>query len=406
MSIYPWVDEIIIVDTGSTDRTPEICRSFGARMFEFPWCDDFSAARNGSLNYARGEWIFWMDSDDVISQEQGRKLRELVYGNHSPDCFGYVAQVHCESSEPGQLTIVDHIKVFRNLPELRFEHRIHEQILPAISRSGGNVVFTDIHVIHKGSIQTPEVRQRKLERDFRILAKDLEDRPDHPFVLFNLGMTHEDAGEYQLAEGFLRRSIEVAADGESHLGKTWALLANCLRQQGRTAEAITTISAALSQFPGDKELLFRRATLYQDAGQLNEAAADYDRVLHEAVDKVFQSVDRGITGFKARHNLALTLKDLDQLDEAAAQWQASISDCRPFSPAWNGLGRLHAQRGHWDSLRELLAVMPDDRCFQATRAILTAFELDSRNDGLGVQRVLELAWNGTGDPMRIRCAES
>ncbi len=48
-SIYPWVDEINIVDTGSRDRTPEICRRYGARMFTFPWCDDFSAARNVSL---------------------------------------------------------------------------------------------------------------------------------------------------------------------------------------------------------------------------------------------------------------------------------------------------------------------------------------------------------------------
>ncbi|MCA9038438.1 MAG: glycosyltransferase, partial [Planctomycetaceae bacterium] len=137
-SIYPWVDEIIVVDTGSRDRTPDICRRFGARMFEFPWIDDFSAARNESLRYARGEWIFWMDSDDIIEQDQGRRLRQLAYSPHTDDCFGYVMQVQCRSSTSGQMTVFDHVKVFRNLPELRFEHRIHEQILPAIRRLGGN----------------------------------------------------------------------------------------------------------------------------------------------------------------------------------------------------------------------------------------------------------------------------
>jgi glycosyltransferase involved in cell wall biosynthesis len=143
-SIYPWVDEIIIVDTGSKDRTIEICRKFGARIFEFPWCDDFSAARNESLRHARGEWIFWMDSDDIIDQEQGRRLRELAYGEHPVDCLGYLAQVHCESAEPGQMTVVDQVKLFRNRQDLRFEHRIHEQILPSIRRANGSVVFTNL----------------------------------------------------------------------------------------------------------------------------------------------------------------------------------------------------------------------------------------------------------------------
>jgi glycosyltransferase involved in cell wall biosynthesis len=77
-SILPWVGEVIVVDTGSTDRTAEICRQLGCKVFHFPWPDSFSAARNESLKYATGEWIFWMDSDDVIDAENGRKLAELV----------------------------------------------------------------------------------------------------------------------------------------------------------------------------------------------------------------------------------------------------------------------------------------------------------------------------------------
>ena len=82
-SIRPWVDEIIVVDTGSVDATPEIAESYGANVFYFPWCDDFSAARNQSLSHATGDWLFWMDSDDTIDAENGRKLRELVEGPHT-----------------------------------------------------------------------------------------------------------------------------------------------------------------------------------------------------------------------------------------------------------------------------------------------------------------------------------
>jgi glycosyltransferase involved in cell wall biosynthesis len=77
-SIAPWVDELVVVDTGSTDNTPDIAQSHGARLFEFPWCDDFAAARNESLRHASGEWVFWMDSDDTIDEANGQKLRKLI----------------------------------------------------------------------------------------------------------------------------------------------------------------------------------------------------------------------------------------------------------------------------------------------------------------------------------------
>src|SRR5581483_9745930 len=102
-------------------------------------CDDFSAARNESLRHARGRWLFWMDSDDTISPDNGRKLRALARGPAEPSLLGYVAQVHCPGAgDDGALdtTVVDHVKLFRNLPELRFDGRIHEQVLPALRRAG------------------------------------------------------------------------------------------------------------------------------------------------------------------------------------------------------------------------------------------------------------------------------
>ena len=147
-------------------------------------------------------------------------------------------------------------------------------------------------MIHKGSIQTPEVRLRKLERDFRILQLDLERYPNHPFVLFNLGMTYEDAGQYDVSEMQLRRCLDVSMPQESHVRKTWALLVNSIRQQGRVQEALETASHALQIFPGDKELLFRRATLFQDNGQPEQAIEDYQRILSENVNRVFVSVER------------------------------------------------------------------------------------------------------------------
>src|SRR5439155_1879619 len=197
-SIRPWVDEIIVVDTGSTDETPAICLAMGASVIRFPWVDDFSAARNESLRHARGEWIFWMDSDDTIDPECGRKLRELACRPTSASLMGHVIQVHCPGpGENGQadVTEVDHVKLFRNLTELRFEGRIHEQILPAIRRLGGEVAWTDLFVTHSGYDHTSEGQVRKKDRDLRLLHLEHQERGDHTFTLFNLGMTYADIGQ-------------------------------------------------------------------------------------------------------------------------------------------------------------------------------------------------------------------
>src|ERR1700728_350580 len=74
------VSEVIVVDTGSTDDTRAIALASGARVFEFPWCDDFAAARNESLRHATGEWVLWMDADDRVDEPNRQRLRELFAG--------------------------------------------------------------------------------------------------------------------------------------------------------------------------------------------------------------------------------------------------------------------------------------------------------------------------------------
>ncbi len=357
-SIQPWVDEMIIVDTGSVDRTPEICRQYGAKMFEFPWCDDFSAARNESVKHAEGEWIFWMDSDDTIDAECGRKLRELADSSHPKNIFGYIMQVHCPGP-PGDpsMTAVDHLKMFRNLPELRFEHRIHEQIIPAIRRVGGEVTWTDIFVVHSGSDHSAEGRKRKLERDYRLLELDLKERPDHPFVLFNLGMTYADDEKYPEAIKYLKRCLEVSHPEESQVRKAYALLINALAQDDRPAEAWEYCSKGLNFFPDDKELLFRQAMLHHHFGRLQEAKVTYSRVINEESERHFTSIDVGISGYKARHNLAVIHDELGKFAEAEAEWRMILQEMPAYTIAWKCLGETLLKSNKFPETEKLINQM-------------------------------------------------
>ncbi len=413
-SVRPWVDEMIVVDTGSGDHTAQVAESAGAKVFRFAWCDDFSAARNESLRHAAGDWVFWMDSDDTIDAANGRKLRELVDGPHDDRVLAYVMQVHCPvQSDPGretaaaaidQVTVVDHVKLFRNRPDLRFEGRIHEQILPAVRHAGGEVAWTELFVTHSGSDQSPDGRRRKWERDLRLLELELRDRPDHTFVLFNLGMTYADMGDHSRAADYLEQSLRSSSPGESHVRKVYALLAAAYHQQGRETDAWETCRSGLTLYSRDAELLFYKGILSHRLGRLDEAADAYRTILSGRSERYFASFDRGITGAKSRHNLAVVYTDMGRLSEAEREWRRLLDADPVCSAAWQNLcecllsqGRTEAVRQTIDRMRQVPGLSVDTLLAEAKLA---------RHEG-SPPRAIELlraadAQGGDADPRALR----
>jgi GT2 family glycosyltransferase/tetratricopeptide (TPR) repeat protein len=342
-SAKPWVDEMIVVDTGSKDATSRIARQLGARVEHFPWCDDFSAARNESLKYAHGRWIFWMDSDDTIDAANGRQLRQLMRHARGSRILGFVAQVHCPGAGPegdADVTVVDHVKLFRNLPDMRFEGRIHEQILPAIRRLAGDVAWSDVFVVHSGYDHSPAGQEKKKERDLKLLHREEQERPNHPFTLFNLGMTYNDIAEHAKAIDYLKRSIENSGAGETHLPKAYSLLVYALGQTGDRQSAWATCERGLELFPEDLELRFRRALLLHEMGCLDESATAYESVLNHQGERHFSSLDRGIRSFKARQNLAVVYTDMGQFAKAEEQWRLILDEVPEYRAGWRGLGDI------------------------------------------------------------------
>jgi FkbM family methyltransferase len=362
-SIKPWIDEMIVVDTGSSDETPHIAAALGARVYQFPWPDSFSIARNESLNYARGHWVFWMDSDDTIPPACGRRLREMVLTETSSETLGYVIQVHCPGrGEDGdnEVTVVDHVKLFRNRPDLRFEHRIHEQILPAINRAGGRVAFTDIHVVHSGYDHSPEGQQRKLDRDLKLLHLELQEWPTHTFTLFNLGMTYADVKRYDEAVGYLQRCLLHAQPRESHVRKAYALLVTCYQGLSQWEQAWDACQSGLRLHPLDAELRFRKAHLLHQRGRLDEAIEAYHDVLERHEEDHYKSIVAGISGYIARHNLAITYQDRGEPAKAEEQWRRVVAERPAYRLGWRGLAGVLLAQGKQPEATALAGRLLDD----------------------------------------------
>ena len=361
-SAKPWVDEIIVVDTGSTDRTPEIAREFGARVESFAWCDDFSAARNQSLNYATGEWIFWMDTDDELPEKCGEILRQTLSSRVSDGVLGYIMQVRCPRiTNPGLKTedpslgnsnqvVVDHVKVFRNRDDLRFEGRIHEQILTSIRQVGGRVLWMDNYVVHSGADQSPEGIKGKLDRDLRILRVDIKERPEHPFVHFNLGMTLLHLGEFEEAQSALENCVSLSVTKESHLRKAYALWVDTLEHLDAT-EAKRRCWEGLGRYPNDAELAFKLGRLLMLDQQWEQAADAFERIGQTDEARYFSSMDSGIKGHKSFANLAICYTELEDRKKAIDAWRSCLKYAPGFVEAWEGILELALETGDLETLK-------------------------------------------------------
>ena len=203
----PWVDEIVVLDTGSTDRTREIAARFDARVYEWTWRDDFAAARNESLRYATGDWILALDADEVLTPESGPALRRVC--DDPGNVVGYDIKIVCPREGDGGLVRLNWFpRLFRNLPGVRWEGVIHEQVVTSLA-GRGPIVKCPVEVLHSGYTLSHDAMQAKARRNIALLERQLRDEPDYAPGWFQLAETYVMSGRLDDAIGAYRRSLRL-----------------------------------------------------------------------------------------------------------------------------------------------------------------------------------------------------
>ena len=282
-SARPFVDEMIVVDTGSTDGTRQIARANGAVLREFAWCDDFSAARNFSIEQATGDWIFWMDADDVLPAGSGQKLRQVISQHPQRNTAFWVTveeTITSPSGRPPRVVGHAHAKLFPRHPAIRFKYRVHEQVAPAIRELGLPIRHSDAVVQHAHADRSPLGETARGKRNLRLALLDLQERPDDPFVWLSLGTIYLFLPSgLKDALHFLRRSVAGLRRGSQNQLNACLYLGQALHASGDCAEEEQVYRRALELFPHDSGLLLRLAGLCEKAGRPSEAADWYETVL-------------------------------------------------------------------------------------------------------------------------------
>jgi tetratricopeptide (TPR) repeat protein len=353
-SVADLVQDIVIVDTGSTDATRSIASKWRARLVDFAWADDFAAARNESLRLAQGDWIFWLDADEFIDADNKRLLQQLFGMLKQSNCVYMMKQWSISEQPGGSTLVVDHARLFRNRPGLAWKYRIHEQILPSLQGLGDKVVFTDIRLTHHG-YQDSQTRKQKLQRNLRILLKQAEELPDEPFTLFNLAGTYHDLGNTDQAVPLLTQAVEKAPKGAGFLGKAHVLLAQHQREHGNTAQALAWCQRGKKLLPRSPELWFEEGLVHKAMGNMAAAQNCFECILRLEPGPCYVGVDAGLRGHLTRHQLALTLAEQNCPAEAESQWRHAIKSTPHFGPAWLSLANLLLNHGRTDAVEELIA---------------------------------------------------
>jgi len=332
-SIRDFVDEMIVVDTGSRDATREVARSRGARVFDFTWCDSFSAARNHSLEMAEGEWIFWMDADDVLCDGGGRLLRQAIASRPLRDAAFWVDVEQPTAGDIDQREFITHahIKLFPSHPSIRFHGRVHEHVMEDIRKLGLAIETSKITVHHQRDSRDIDKHQNRLLRNLRLLALELDDRPEDPLVLMNLAMTQLGLPDgSQQAVAYARRALDRLTPTSTAAINTTLVLMSAHHDLGDVASELRAGCDALRHAPNDSMLLWHVGHIHRRRNNLSAAIDCFQRILNHGKLRIALNHDRQTLERAAVALGQLHIMQGDRL-QAESVWRAFIK-AHPTSP--------------------------------------------------------------------------
>ncbi len=257
-SIDGFADEVIVVDTGSSDKTVGIAERSGAKVCSVEWCDDFSAARNESIRHATKDYILWLDADDVLEKEYHGVIKDHLRTNPGKAVFLKLVNIEDDSiSEAVQL------RIFPNIKGLQFAGRVHEQIAIALKKRNIPTTLCDAKIKHYGYCEKDLLR-KKLERNKRIHEIEIAEDPDNFYALFFLGRTLKGLEERDRSLVCLKRVLDLCVRHDDPDVMAVAMLdaAVILCEQGREQEAVSLLEKHLSMFHSSNLIAFTLGELY------------------------------------------------------------------------------------------------------------------------------------------------
>jgi tetratricopeptide (TPR) repeat protein len=313
LSVRPWVDAMLVLDTGSVDATPALAAACGARVEHFAWCDDFAAARNAALDFAGADWHLLLDADEwlISGGETLAALRGLT-----PDFVGTLDLL--DQFVDGELRQA-HSRLSRVLPgALRYAGRVHEQAVHALP-----VRALNLCVGHDGYL--PERLQAKRGRNQRLLLQALQQQPAQAYLWYQLGKDHAVYDDHGPAEDCFAKAADLPHPEQGWWLDLVARRLFTLKQLQQHQQAIDFAQTQLGICAESPDFFFALGDLLLDyVADRPEQAEQLLPMIEDAWRRCLELGERpdlsgavaGRGSHLAAHNLALVLEGTGRAQEA------------------------------------------------------------------------------------------
>ncbi|MCL2227999.1 MAG: glycosyltransferase [Oscillospiraceae bacterium] len=325
-------EDMVVIDTGSTDKTRDIALAAGASVFDFTWVDDFSAARNFAADMAKNDWIFVLDADEEVVEAELSELGAFIEDAYA---IGAVTALELSNQECHPAT-----KLY-NRRHFRFEGRIHEQLASsseAVRRPPIGAVPVVVH--HYGYLPEVVESKGKNERNESMLKKQLENAPDDAYVLYQLGKCYYANADLQQACFYFDKALAAFskdAGADFRYGYIYSAVecyGYALINTDQFEKAMELVEVFAPHYQESPSFRFLCAHVLQNNGLFVEAVECYESCIGANI-----ADPRGITSFLSYYNIGVILECIDMVEDAVQMYK----NCGNYEPAKLRLAELGAQ---------------------------------------------------------------
>lgn len=342
-------DELIIVDTGSTDRTSDIAKRYDAKLYSFKWNDNFSDARNASLGLATGEWILILDADEVIADKDLEALKGLC-NNTDFDAFSFITRNYINDSRgaiwvpndnsykegalyTGWFTSIK-VRLFKNDNRIRFNGVLHELVEPSIRRINLKIGKTEIPVHHYGTAKTGLPVKDKKRKYLDYCNKKIDEEPENPKAYYEYGILCAEAGLHEEAVRSFKNTLKLDPDFPLVDG----LLGASLISLGYYEEAIIFLRRGITKEPENPGLYNNTASAYFELANFEEAINLFKKAIE--INPAYASCYK---------NIGLAYLKTGMLKEAVRAFKKALS----LNTSMEDVSMLIEKIGDIDSISEV-----------------------------------------------------
>jgi tetratricopeptide (TPR) repeat protein len=353
-SVKDVVDEIIVVDTGSTDNTVEIAEKYGAKVYHHPWEGDFSKARNYSIGYATCDWILYLDADEELFVEDKLKLKEVTKEkDYNGASFLIYNKVY--GQREGFLYFT---RMWRNRIGAYFEGIVHNQlVLP------GATLKSDIRIMHYGyALEDREKMEKKQKRSKELLEKQIAEDPDNVFARFNYAQICRGQRLWDEVIEHASKVIEILTPQDRFKLHIYLMaldqLSNAYFDKRDYEKCLEYCQKALEIKPDYLDPLFIMSGAYKMLGNLKKAKESLEKYLEvqEKYDESKEMLNLILinlkSGFMAQYEIGTIEEHWGNIREAKRRYLEALKEVGDYYDIHFRLGKIYFNEKDYISAKE------------------------------------------------------